>query len=97
MTRVFYTHQADRDLLDLWLYIAQDNPAAADRQLEAIHASCERLAEYPGIGQGSPDIRPGMKRWPVGSYLVLHRLISDGIEVVRVVHGARHLDILDLE
>lgn len=38
-----------------------------------------------------------MKRWPVGSYLVLHRLVPGGIEVVRVVHGARDLDALDLD
>ncbi|MFM6138177.1 MAG: type II toxin-antitoxin system RelE/ParE family toxin [Cuspidothrix sp.] len=32
-----------------------------------------------------------MRYFPVGNYLILYREIKDGIEIVRVVHGARHL------
>ena len=28
------TAQAEEDLIDIWLYIAQDNPAAADKLLD---------------------------------------------------------------
>jgi toxin ParE1/3/4 len=31
---------------------------------------------------------------PVGNYLLLYRVIADGIELVRVVHGARDLNNL---
>ena len=30
------TAQAEEDLIDIWLYIAQDNPGAADRLLDEI-------------------------------------------------------------
>jgi toxin ParE1/3/4 len=33
-----------------------------------------------------------MHLWPVGKYLILYRAAADGIEVVRVVHGARDLE-----
>jgi toxin ParE1/3/4 len=92
MGRVFVTYRAESDLLEIWNYIAQDNPTAASRQLREITASCARLADYPGLSLARPDIRDGVRSWPVGAYLVLHRYVDAGVEIVRVVHGARELD-----
>ena len=39
------TAQAEEDLIELWLYIAQDNPGAADRLLDEIEDKCLRLDE----------------------------------------------------
>jgi toxin ParE1/3/4 len=97
MAKVFYTVQADADLLDLWEYIAQDTPNAASAQLRQIAASCQNLADMPGISRARPEIRRGLRAWPIGSYLVLHREVPGGIEVVRVIHGARDLDALDFD
>ncbi|TDR37342.1 toxin ParE1/3/4 [Tahibacter aquaticus] len=97
MAQVFYTVQADADLLDLWEYIAQDNPAAATAQLRQIAASCQTVADMPGISRARQEIRRGLRTWPIGSYLVLHRDVPGGIEVVRVIHGARDLDVLDFD
>lgn len=36
-------------------------------------------------------IAPGLRYFPVGNYLILYEAMPDGITVVRVVHGARHL------
>ena len=92
MAKVFITRQAEVDLSEIWNYIAQDNPDAASRQLREIAASCERLAAYPGISQARREIRDGVRTWPVGAYLVMHRQIEGGVEIVRVVHGAREID-----
>jgi toxin ParE1/3/4 len=37
------------------------------------------------------DIAEGIRHFPVGSYLILYRIVSDGIEVVRYVHSRRRL------
>jgi len=66
MAQVFYTVQADADLLDLWEYITQDNPAAATTQLRQIAASCQTVADMPGISQARPEIRRGLRTWPIG-------------------------------
>ena len=97
MGKVFYLPGASLDLLEIHDYIAQDNPAAATRQVQAIAHGCQTLADMPGIGRERSDIRSGMRMWPVGAYLVLHRKVPGGVEVVRVVHGARFLDDVDLE
>ena len=40
------------------------------------------------------DIARDLRYHPVGNYLLLYRMVAGGVEVVRVVHGARNL--LDL-
>ena len=49
------------------------------------------LAANPKLGRALPELREGMRRWPVGQYLVLYREITGGVEIVRVVHGKRDL------
>jgi len=94
MPSIRRTAQAEEDLIDLWLYIAQDNPGAADRLLDEIEDKLSLLADHPQPGPARPDIAADCRYFPVGSYLILYRLIPDGIEVVRVVQGSRRLDNL---
>lgn len=84
------TNKVEEDLIEIWMYIAVDNPTAADKFLDQIDAKCVLLANNLGIGLRS-DIAPELRYFPVTSYLILYREINQGIEVVRVVHGARHL------
>lgn len=88
------TARADEDLIDIWLYIASDNPQAADGLLDDFESKFLLLAEQPRLGPARPDIAPELRYFPVGSYLILYREIADGIEAVRVIHGARELSRL---
>ena len=94
MPLVQRTAQADEDLIDLWVYIAQDNPAAADNLLDELENKFALLAGQPRLGVARSDIAPGLRHFPVGNYLILYREIDPGIKVVRVVHGARRLSHL---
>ena len=92
MASVRRTAKAEEDLVDLWLYIAQDNTDAADRLLEELDRKCALLAENPALGRERPEIAPGLRCLPVGSYLILYRVVEDGVEAVRIVHGARRIE-----
>ena len=94
MPLVQRTAQADEDLIDLWVYIAQDNPDAADNLLDELENKFALLAGQPRLGAARSDIAPGLRHFPVGNYLILYREIDPGIKVVRVVHGARRLSHL---
>ena len=74
--------------------MAQDDPVAADRWLDTLEEKLGLLADNPLMGAARPDIAPELRYYPVGNSLLLYRLVSGGIEVVRVVHGAR--DLLNL-
>jgi toxin ParE1/3/4 len=89
--RLRRTAQAEEDLIDIWSYIARDNPAAADRLLDALDIKSRALADNPRMGMAREDIHPGVRYFPVGNYVILYRDLDDGIEVVRYVHGRRQL------
>lgn len=94
MVRFRRTAEAEKDLLLLWRYIAEDNPAAATSLLRSIDDKCALLADNPQLGPNRPDIAPSLRYFTVGSYLILYREIPDGVEIVRVLHGARNLNAL---
>ena len=95
MPRVIRTPRARQDLIDIWTWIAADNPKAADRLLDLIDEKLLLLAENPRLGAVRPDIAPDLRLFPLRRYLILYREQSQGIEAVRVVHGMRRLEDID--
>lgn len=83
------TPRAGADIAAIAHHIAEDNPIAAERWLGNSHYHCALLAEMPAMGGARPDVRSGLRTFPVGNYLILYRPIAGGAEIVRVVHGAR--------
>jgi toxin ParE1/3/4 len=81
--------EAQRDLDEIWDYIAGDNWRAADALIDEVEERFRLLSEQPLLGQDRPDLAPGLRFIPVGSYLIFYVPLSDGVEVVRVTHGAR--------
>ena len=94
MPRVHRSPIAATDLLDLWLHVARDNLTAADRLLDRIGEVCTRLAARPGLGRSREELGPGVRSFPVARYVVFYRARPDGIELARVLHGSRDLDLL---
>lgn len=92
--RLHRTARAELDLIDIWDYIARFNPQAADRIVGVLDAKSLALARNPYLGMARDDIAEGVRHFPVGNYLILYRALSDGIEVVRYVHGRRRLQDL---
>ena len=41
------------------------------------------------MGVARPEIRPEMRLFVMGSNLIAYREIAGGVEIVRVLHGAR--------
>ncbi|MEP6810459.1 MAG: type II toxin-antitoxin system RelE/ParE family toxin [Chthoniobacterales bacterium] len=81
--------RTEKDLIEIWDHIAKADSSAADRQLDRIKEACEMLAANPEAGPRRDDLAPGLRFYPVGSYLVFYTVVEDGIIVVRVLHGAR--------
>lgn len=89
--------QAEADLLAILDYIAERNPAAAARLLQALHRRWDLLTSQPFSGKGRDDLRPGARCVVVGQYLSLYRVTDQGVEIVRVLHGKRDLATEHLE
>lgn len=89
---VRHTRRARADLLDIWLEIASKNPAVADRLYDRLEARVRVLGDHPGIGTARPDISTETRMLVEGSYVILYRIRADGVQVVRILHGARDID-----
>ena len=92
MRYVHFQPRARVDLLDIWNYIANDSPRAADRVRQRIEAAVQGLAEMPGKGHQRADVAGKPYRfWSVYSYLIMYRYDDLALTVVRIVHGKRNL------
>ena len=92
MPRVLRKPLARADLLDIWNYVAEDSPAKADHLLDSINKQCQTLARFPKMGRARNELGPSLHSFPVGNYVIFYREISKGIEIIRVLHGARDIE-----
>jgi toxin ParE1/3/4 len=51
-----YHRQARADLESLWLHIARENIAAADRYLDGLEEAAQRYAATSGMGRLEPEL-----------------------------------------
>ncbi len=86
--------QAKSELEAIGDHIAEDSPANAERFIERLTTKFVALGRNPRIGRARPELRADLRSFPYGAYLILYRIIDDGVEIVRVVHAARNLDDL---
>lgn len=82
---------ASADLEEIWLYIAQDDPDAADRFIRTIVSRFPTLASMPRMGRHREELAAELRSFPVDNFVIFYRPMDGGIEVVRVLHGARDL------
>ena len=83
--------QAKDDLDEIWFYIAQDDSTAADRFIHFVVSRFPKLAAFPQIGRQRSELAARFISFPVGRYVIFYRPMENGIEIVRVLHGARDL------
>ena len=88
--------RARADLQDIDDMIRPDQPAAADRFLDAVDSAFKTLAHWPGVGRSVEDQRvPGLRVGKIvgfPNYLIYYRVTAERVDVLRVVHGARDQD-----
>lgn len=92
MPRLLKRPEVERDLEEIWWYIAQDSPLSADRLLDRIQENCLTLANFPLMGANRNELLEGLCSLPVVSYLVFYFPLEDGIDIIRVLHGSRDIE-----
>jgi len=96
MATLRYTASAENDLLEAWLSIAENNPAAADRVVEAIDQDAHLLIVQPLMGRERPELTDGLRSWPTSTrYILYYFADASGVVIARVLHHAR--DIRDVK
>jgi toxin ParE1/3/4 len=89
--------QADSDLDGIWYYVAFESGSAetADRLIDSITERFLLVANYPNIGRRrDDDLRPGLRSFPVGEYIIIYRLRDEDVLILRGLRGSRNIQAL---
>jgi toxin ParE1/3/4 len=92
MPRIILTESANRDLDEIWDYIAVENhsPIAADQLIDEFDSRFRLLVTQPMMGESVEKLRPNTRRMIVKKrFLVFYEPTEAGILILRVLHGAR--------
>jgi toxin ParE1/3/4 len=84
--------RAKSDLVEIWDYIAEDSEARADSFLDLIDKKFRTLAQRPAIGRLRDELAESLRSFPVGRYVIFYRPLSNGVDIVRVLHSARDMN-----
>jgi toxin ParE1/3/4 len=94
MNRYKISQLAEQDLEDIWVYLAQNNQIAADKQIANILNRLPMLAQFPDMGQIRDDLGEKLRSFPIKPYVLFYTKFDDEIEVVRILHQSRDIDRL---
>lgn len=91
------TTRAEDDLGEIWDYVydSSGSPLIARKLLQSIASRFPMLAAHPHIGRArDEDLRPGLRTFPVGSYIIVYRVEDNDVAILLVVRGDRDLAAL---
>lgn len=86
------SYKAEQDLEDIWVYLAQQNQLAADKQIAKIFNRLPMLAQFPDMGKTRNDLLQGTRSFPIKPYIIYYSKITDGVEIIRVLHQSRDVE-----
>ena len=92
MARVTRRPLAEADIFEIWDYIADDSMEAADRWVDQLDEKFQLIATQPMMGRAREELLPGLRSFPSRRYVIFYIPTGNGIDVVRVLHGARDID-----
>jgi toxin ParE1/3/4 len=86
---------AKQDLRDIWRGLAEYSGLAfADSTLANIESKFRLLAQFPSSGRVRAELLAGLRSYPAGDFVIFYRIIETTVEVVRVLHGRRDIDVI---
>jgi plasmid stabilization system protein ParE len=95
MSGFVFHPDAITDLVEIWEFIAADNPDDADRVLQEIETALHALVTFPQQGHSRRDLtsRP-LKFHIVREFLIAYTPSDQPLLVIAVLHGRRNPRIL---
>lgn len=81
--------EAEQDLLEIFDYILQDNPAAAGKVLDTIENEITHLSRHPYLGR--PGRVPRTRELIIADlpFVIPYQVTENTLEILRVYHSAR--------
>ncbi|HLO84099.1 MAG TPA: type II toxin-antitoxin system RelE/ParE family toxin [Nostocaceae cyanobacterium] len=94
MSKYSLTDEAIQDINEICDYLSNFNLDAANKFLNSIEQKCQNLAKFPNMGRSYAELSPELRGVTLNDYIIFYRLISNEVEIIRVVNGYRNLESL---
>ncbi|HVB16971.1 MAG TPA: type II toxin-antitoxin system RelE/ParE family toxin, partial [Stellaceae bacterium] len=77
-------------------YIAEQSGSVeiARNAVASITDRFDLLSTYSQLGRNRGDLRPGLRSYPVGDYVIFYRVQRRDVIILRVLHGRRDIERL---
>jgi len=87
--KIFYTHNAIKDLKRLYDFIAKENPRAAAEVAAKLRQAIKRLLDFPMLGKEvkSNEKSASLRDLVTGKYIIRYALLKHEIHILRVWHS----------
>ena len=96
--KIRWSRSARHDLLEIFDYIAEDNPDAAWRMKERLRRAVQAIPRHPQIGRVVPELADArIRERIVRPYRVVYTVREGDIVILAIVHGKRLLPVLPEE
>ena len=85
--------EAEAELEEIWLRVASETGKfeIADHVIDNITERFWLLGQRPHIGRIRDDLRPGLRSFPAGDYVILYRTEGRNVLILHVIHGSRDI------
>ena len=90
--KIEYAKDVLSDLEEVWFHISEDSEHYANKVILEINKKFEYLLKFPQTGKMRNELFLGLRSFPSGKYLIFYQETDFGIEIVRVIHGARDIE-----
>lgn len=88
MARLVWTKESERWLKDIFDFIAQDDPIAAESVISGIYDKAQQLLQFPESGYRYEGSARDVRILLYGHYRIAYTVSDDQIIVLGVFHGA---------
>jgi toxin ParE1/3/4 len=87
---------AKTELDDIWHYLAMESSSTdlAGRVIDSIADRFFLLSTYPYVGRRRDDLRPGLRSFAVGEYVIIYRVEGEDVLILHVLRGNRDIEAL---
>jgi plasmid stabilization system protein ParE len=93
MAEIRWTEEAVKWLRNIYDYISEDNPIAAQNVVEGIYENTQILESFPEIGYKYRDEPDGQIRILLyGHYRIAYLIKQDAVEILGIFHGSMEIE-----
>ena len=89
MTGYELTQRAHCDLEEIDEYLAARNAKAAREFIVRAIEVFELPAQHPEAGRRRPELKVGVRSFPLGKHIIYYRIAAQHVQILRVGHAAR--------